>query len=462
MPLQHPLREALAVLLLWSAVAAAQEVDPRRARIELSLAAAEAQGFSGQVLVLEAGGLFVERGIGLADRESGVAITPETLFDIGSISKEFTRALVLELAARGELSLEDPLSEHFEDLPADKAAITIEQVLSHRAGFHEYHDTEGDFEPMDRGEALGRILSQELLFEPGSDEAYSNSGYTLLAALVELRSGKGFQEFLRQTILEPAGMKTTGFYGDPRWGEGQVARGYEVRTFGDNSPRTWPQISWALLGSGGMVSTARELSRWQQAVRNDRILSDETRRALVPMLAPDERMRISAGANDFGFVAYSLRAPGGRDVIVLTNSGMKNAERLTMELGAILTGRRMEAPERRADSAPEFPDSPTGRRCRALYEALKSGEPEALRGFLDDNLTAELRASRPIEEVIEDLRLTHDELGDFELIGLAKTGAYSAGMTLEAGGLSGAVFRFELDLEEAEPHRIAALRVESE
>ena len=125
------------------------------------------------------------------------------------------------------------------------------------AGFHQYHDDSGDFQEISRDEALQRIFAQPLLFEPGTDRAYSNSGYSLLAAIVELVSGESFHDFLRAYLFEPARMTSTGFYGEPRVADELVARGHgALASYGErNAPQYWPEVAWALMGSGGVFGS---------------------------------------------------------------------------------------------------------------------------------------------------------------------------------------------------------------
>ena len=118
---------------------AGQEGSLRKKLDDYILTAVEA-GFSGAVLVAKGGEVILHNGYGLADREKNIPVKKDTVFDIGSITKRFTRAAILKLEEQGKLKRSDPLTTFFDDVPEDKAEITIEQVLEHTAGFHEYHD----------------------------------------------------------------------------------------------------------------------------------------------------------------------------------------------------------------------------------------------------------------------------------------------------------------------------------
>jgi CubicO group peptidase (beta-lactamase class C family) len=286
------------------------------------------EGFSGSVAVVREGAMLWSGGVGEADRERGIPNTPQTAFDCGSIMKIVTATAIFQLESDGVLSRGTTLGELFPDAPPDKAAITLELVLQHRAGFDEFHDDDGDFEPMDRDTALQRILGQELLFTPGDDESYSNSGYTLLAIVVEDASGMAFPEFIRTRTFAPAGMSRSGVYGDGLWPAEAAAIGYDDGTFMCNSPACWPAPSWALMGNGGLVSTVEDLVRFTAAIDDAVVIDPAGRDALRSVVLGDSGFRIDgdvlhgySGRNDFGFGATVIEVPSrGTTVVVASNA----------------------------------------------------------------------------------------------------------------------------------------------
>ena len=296
------------------------------------------KGFSGAILVARAGEKILHRGYGWAVRERRIPVTTKTVFDIGSMSKPFTATAVMKLEQEGKLKVTDPITRFFDNVPEDKKSITIHQLLIHSAGLGEYHDTKGDFEKMTRDEAVQHIFDHELKFKPGEGNAYSNSGFTLLAVIVEKVSGKPFKAFLKEQVLDPAGMSSTGFYRNPAWKKENVACGYNARKLGeDNSPLTWPEITWALLGNGGLVSSAGDLFRFHQALKGNAILSRETKEKSCTghidvgegammgygwgIRQTEHGKRVShGGANDFGFRAMFIRYLDEDVVIVVTTN----------------------------------------------------------------------------------------------------------------------------------------------
>jgi CubicO group peptidase (beta-lactamase class C family) len=305
---------------------------------------AAADGFSGAVLVVDRGTPLASKGYGLADRADGVANTVDTAFDVGSIMKVMTAAAIYALDEAGTLSVSDSLADVLPDVPPDKATITLRQVVQHRAGLAEYHDTTGDFERLTRAEARARILGQELLFEPGSDEAYSNSGYTLLADVVEAVSGERFTDYVRHALFVPAGMSRSGFYSDDLWKTVDTAVGYDASTFGANDPATWP-LTWALIGNGGLVSTVVDLDRWSTALWDGRVLGPDALEALrTDCLASEavtlegETVYSAAGAGDYGLAGAMIEVPSVQTrIVIATNSAEVFAiEELAVDLVTLL------------------------------------------------------------------------------------------------------------------------------
>ncbi|HWB76898.1 MAG TPA: serine hydrolase domain-containing protein, partial [Nannocystaceae bacterium] len=182
---------------------------------------------------------------------------------------------------------------------------------------------------------------------PGSANAYSNSGYTLLAAIVEDVAGSTFPQYLRTRLFEPAMMLDSGVYGDATWSDAAV--GYGEDTFGCNSPDCWPAPSWALMGNGGLVSTPADLARWSAAVAAgvpfDAATRDAWRRDVLSggITIADAEVLAFSGRNDFGFGAAIAEVPArGTTIVVASNeagayeSTLLLAQLLQMTLGELL------------------------------------------------------------------------------------------------------------------------------
>ena len=256
-------------------------------KIETYLDQLEESGFSGAVLVAQNNKIVFEKGYGLADRKNKIPITSQTVFDSGSLSKQFTATAILHLEEQGQLQLEDTLAKFFDDVPSDKANITLHQLLTNSSGLPEYAD-EGDFAKTSRKQGIKLAFNAKLEFQPGTDYLYSNAGYGLLAAIVEITSGKSFQTYLKQNLFEPAGMLHTGFYNDPQWENLPVARGYNNdKDLGSAATRPGPY--WGVLGSGGVLTTVGDLYLWNVALENNLILSQEsTKKLFTPHIKEDK------------------------------------------------------------------------------------------------------------------------------------------------------------------------------
>src|SRR5262245_61199432 len=168
-------------------------------------------GFSGAVLVSSGDKVLLRNGYGWADQTQRIPVTPETVFDIGSITKVFTAVAIMQLEERGKLSTSDKITKYFANVPEDKTNITLHHLLTHTSGLA-YDDFYAPATPevreilKDREKFATRILSFPLAFPPGTNRTYSNSGFSLLAAIVEKLSGQPYEKYLRENVLQPAGM----------------------------------------------------------------------------------------------------------------------------------------------------------------------------------------------------------------------------------------------------------------
>lgn len=277
----------LIVLLLAAGVVSAGRggVNETGDKLDDYLTTAAVYGFSGTVLIVKNGKIVLHRGYNFADRENSKPVTKDTVFDIGSITKQFTAAAIMKLEMQGKLNTDEPLGKYLPDVPADKAAIPLRYVLTHTAGLTNFSG--GDYDVAARDETVRRILNTPLLSEPGKKFAYSNAGYTLLAAIVERVSGEPYERFLRRNLFDPAGMKMTG-YRLADWKKTRLARGYaEGKNQGTPLDHAWSETGpyWNLFGNGGMLSTAEDLYKWAEALKGERVLSAQAKQKLfTPLL----------------------------------------------------------------------------------------------------------------------------------------------------------------------------------
>lgn len=243
--------------------------------IDRYLSAMEALGFSGAIIVTHGGEVVLREGYGLADRETRRPYTPATVQSHGSITKQMTGAAILLLESRGELSVDDPIDRYFDDLPDDKGAITIHQLLTHSSGLP--GGVGPDEEPIGARVYLDRLRAEPLQFDPGSGYGYSNAGYSLLGMIVERVSEQSYETFLREELLLPAGLNETGYL-LPGWGRDRLAVGYrDGERWGLTHGRGWIDDgpSWHARANGGLHTTVDDMRRWLKTVRGHGVLDTE-------------------------------------------------------------------------------------------------------------------------------------------------------------------------------------------
>ncbi|KAB2860055.1 MAG: beta-lactamase family protein, partial [Anaerolineae bacterium] len=340
-------------------------------QVDVLLTGLEQYGYAGSVLVAEDGHITLNEGYGLANREHSRPNAADTVYDIGSITKLFTQTAILKMEMEGLLKTEDPISQYLVETPPDKADITIQQILEMRGGFAEYHDDTGDFQLMTRDQALRRILNTPLVAVPGTEDLYSNSGYTLLAILIEVVSGKSYQDYVRQTILEPLGMESTGFVGEDLPNLAYTRNSYD----GYGTPAGWP-YSWVLVGNGGMVATTEDLYRFAQAVIGDEFLSEAVKAKSV--FASGYGLAAGGGSDTDFSAAIFYDVTSGSVFVSLSNQVLYSGEAVALTLYDMLDGADVPVPPDVVDSAVE-PNSVAGTYIRDGDTLQVSAEGEGVR-----------------------------------------------------------------------------------
>lgn len=303
------------------------------AKLDIHLTRLVPFGFAGALLVAKQGHVLLNQGYGFADRSAGIQNTADTVFSLGSVTKQFTAAAIMKLEMMGRLRAEDPVARYVA-VPQDKRKITLHHLLTHTAGLINY--TGDDFEMATREEALGEMLSAPLRFDPGEQYEYSNAGYSLLAAVVESVSEAAYEEFLRKHLFEPAQIDATG-YRLPDWEDKVVARWY-VDARDNGTPLEKPYPSWNLMGNGDMLSTTPDMYRWHLALQGEQVLSAEAKRKLYqPFLnkyaygwqvtnTPHGMLVEHGGASSYGTTAHFSRYLDAGVVIVLFSNALNNGQ----------------------------------------------------------------------------------------------------------------------------------------
>ena len=285
---------ALAGLALAApACAKAPATDPVQGRIEAAAAELESKGFEGVIAVAIGDEEPVIFGMGANAAASGVP-DGNTQVDTGSITKTITAAAVMKLVDEGKITTTDTIGDYFDNAPAVKAPITLHQLLTHSAGLIDAVGS--DLEMLGCDEFLERAFAATLLFEPGDDYSYSNVGYSVLAAIIEDVSGKSYEAFLKEDLLAETGLKTFGYrsvFNAERSLLAENGSDVDAASWGGQAP------SWALIGNGGLITTAKETIEWRRKFRSGDIVSTA---AVDAMQTPHVR----EGEGAPSFYAYGM------------------------------------------------------------------------------------------------------------------------------------------------------------
>lgn len=327
------LRLCLAVTLLACGPVGGQE-QSLQVRVDAYLAPfVKGNNFLGAVLIAQGDLILVNRAYGKASYELNVPNSPETRFHIASVSKPFTAASILLLQERGLLHVSDPVSRFLPDFPNGQK-ITLQHLLTHSSGITNVNNlpeyAAASRAPQTPSSLIELFKSKPLGFEPGSSYEYSNSNYTLLAAVIEQVSHKSYGEFLRENIFAPLGLKNTAHDGNASEIISNLASGYQP--CGVDGLERSPYIDWsAKTGNGSLYSTTGDLLKFARAYAGGRVVNRNTL----------EQLWIEKAGNNYGWfvrkrhglvaVAANGRSPGftssleyypERDltIIVLSNS----------------------------------------------------------------------------------------------------------------------------------------------
>ena len=295
----------------------------RQAEIERLMQPYDGDAPGASLLVLKVGEAVVRRGWGRSDLARGTQAGPETGYRLASVSKPFTAAAVLLLAQDGKLSIDDPVRRWLPSLPVAAEGILVRHLLEHSAGLYDYEDLMQKPWPgqiLDAG--VLALLEQEerLHFPPGSAYRYSNSGYALLALVVERASGMDFADYLRSRIFLPLGMRDTHARVDDGPGIPYRAWGYSAVEGGGWQPTDQNAYS-AVLGDGGIYSSIDDLARWDAALGDDSLFTAETR-----ALAFGRHVQVASEpeATHYGF-GWRVTADGRRQWHNGESIGFRNA-----------------------------------------------------------------------------------------------------------------------------------------
>lgn len=282
-------------------------------RISQYLENGEQNGLSGALLISRAGQIIFNEAFGMANKDTHLKNTSKTVFDVGSVSKQFTATAILKLEEQGKLKVEDVLSQYFFNLPIDKKNISIHQLLIHSAGIPR-DNGKHDFDLSSRDEYFDQLFASELTHTPGTIHRYSNAGYSILARIIEIVSGQSYESFLNEYLFQPAGMMFTGYL-LPKWENCSIASGYTYNVINTGTMIERYQrdgkVSWSLMGNGGINSTQEDMFKWYLALRSNKVLSKAyTKKLTTPYILEFEG---ETSYYAYGWVIF--KTPRGTDMV---------------------------------------------------------------------------------------------------------------------------------------------------
>jgi CubicO group peptidase (beta-lactamase class C family) len=257
--------------LLFCCVAEAQTGDPSKAVDEYVKSEMERQHIPGLSLMVARDGRIVRaEGFGLANVELQVAVKPETVFQSGSVGKQFTATAVMMLVEEGKVGLDDPLTKYFADAPASWKDITVRELLSHTAGFGDYPKDFDFRKDWTEAELLKLVEGIPLAYAPGTKWDYSNLGYLTLGILIHRVTGEFYGDFLQQRIFQPLGMTSTRIISEADIIPNRAA-GYRL-VKGELKNQEWVSPMVNTTADGSLYFTTLDLAKWDAALYTEKLL----------------------------------------------------------------------------------------------------------------------------------------------------------------------------------------------
>ena len=313
----------------------------------------------GSLAIIQDGEIVYKRGYGMANLEYGIPNTPSTIFHIASISKHFAAMAVVLLAKEGKLSLDDEVRKHVPEISGIKEKITVKQLIHHVSGMRDQWEllVIGGWRMDDvitTGDVLDVLSKQkELNFAPGSEWLYSNSGFTLLAVIVQNLTGKALRQFCEERIFKPLGMKSTHFHDDHTFIV--PGRAYSYEPAGEELFKN-AVLSYATVGATSLFTTVEDLALWDQEfyqgkvvgmdvieqMHEEGILNDgkKTGYALGLALGTYQGLKtVEHSGGDAGFRSHLVRFPEQHfSVALLCNLGTMQPHDLAYQVADLYLG----------------------------------------------------------------------------------------------------------------------------
>lgn len=441
----------------------------------------EANGFSGALLIAKDGHIILSEGYGLADRAKNTPVTPKTVFTIGSITKQFTAAAILKLQEQGKLDVNDPITKYFKDVPADKAGITLHHLLTHTAGFP--GAIGDDFAPVTRDEFIQLAMKTELKHKQGELYEYSNVGYSLLGAIIEIVTGESYEVFLNEYLFTPAGMKNTG-YKMPKWNPEDIAHGYRGDTdWGTLLDKPWADDGpyWHLRANGGILSTMEDMYLWHLALLSDKVLTKKSKQALFTPYVKEGK-----GADSYyGYGWAIFETPRGtkliahnggnmifaadfrryvdEDVVILiaSNTAGNSGIRISPDIARIVFGYDYRLPPEKIErpTVEQLKQSELGNRALALLDIYASTDEMQTRKFIQANFEPGFVKRVTLDKLLQIIQTDQEGIGACDIGKIVQLDSAALELTVQSKH-TGEWWLISLTFEKEAPHRITGIGIQ--
>jgi CubicO group peptidase (beta-lactamase class C family) len=362
------MRHGLLIIIQWVFVFHAEAQvesgpDSLASRIDKYLNLCVANGYAASILVSKDGEIVLSKGYGMADRELKTPVMPSTIFNIGSVTKQFTAAGILKLQESNQLNISDKIQKYFPKAPDDKSSITIHQLLTHTSGIAS--GTGGfRYQEVKKEDVLSETLQVPLMSVPGNQYTYANANYILLAAIIEIVAEQDYESFMKTIFWDPLQMYHTGYRSFTAIIP-QMAHGYRFdETIGEwndwgTTPDHLPKNSnhWYSVGKGDIQSTVEDLYKWHVSLEEHASLSIEMKNLMESAHVPEndektsyygygwaifntpENKRIIAhnGSNGIYFADFIRYVDDELVIIVLSNIRLnRQSENVAWEIAAMI------------------------------------------------------------------------------------------------------------------------------
>lgn len=426
--------QAIRVYLILSMLLLAISIANGQTKVgvmESYLAELESNGFAGSILVAKDSKVLLTKGYGYSDVGNAIKNTPSTVFDIGSITKQFTAAAILKLEMSGIINVKDEINKYFTGLPNDKKDITIHHLLTHSSGFK--GAIGDDYENITTEDFIKKAFNSKLVFAPGDDYEYSNVGYSLLAIILEQVSGMSYESYLRKHLWLASGMLKTG-YSDPNFSNDEVAIGYRRngKSWGKPNSKNWNEDEpfWNLKANGGVLSTVEDMYKWHKALLENKVLSKEAmQKYFTPYVKEGEgasssyaygwaiyqtsRKTVLAahnGGNGIFFADFWRYLDDGLVIMVMNNNASKHAERLASEIGRIYFSDGYKPKLKKKSGANRIKEEKLIDFAKDAVRKIQKDDPKIWKEFILESATQVFIDFAPIETHLDYFSQFHNDI----------------------------------------------------